>query len=164
MNRQTIIIFVVIFILVVIGMFVLANMDKNENPEDATSNTEEDISPTDDRDVVMPEQRKINAKHFHIDGVHTFVGEVTLPTPCDLLEAQTVVMESDPEQVRIDFKTINTAEMCAQVLTNQRFSAEATASKAANISATFNGEPIEINLIPAEPNETPEEFELYYKG
>lgn len=87
-----------------------------------------------------------------------------MPTPCDLLESSSRVMESYPEQVAIDFNVINTADVCAQVVTEQRFMTSFTASEAATIRAMFMGRAIELNLIPAAEGETPEDFELYIKG
>ena len=107
---------------------------------------------------------QIDAKHYYIDGKHTIVGEVNMPTPCDLLEANAVVMESFPEQVRIDFTVINNAETCAQVVTAQRFKVEAIAGTDATFTATFMGRDIILNLIPAAKGETPDEFELFIKG
>ncbi len=107
---------------------------------------------------------RVDAKHFFIDGQHTLVGEILFPTPCDLLEAEATVMESFPEQVVVDFTVINTADMCAQVVTAQRFKVDFQASEEAVITARFMGRGIELNLIPAAPGETPDEFELFIKG
>jgi len=107
---------------------------------------------------------RIDAKHYYIDGVHTLVGELAFPTPCDLLQADARVMESYPEQVVVDFTVINTADMCAQVITNQRFRVDFSAASQASISARFMGRDIELNLIPAGPEERPEDFELFIKG
>lgn len=107
---------------------------------------------------------RIEATHFFIDGVHTIVGEVTLPTPCDLLTTAAQVAESMPEQVTFQFTVVNNSEMCATVQTTQRFMVSASASDQARLSATFNGVPVELNLKTAAPGETPEDFEVYIKG
>jgi len=87
-----------------------------------------------------------------------------MPTPCELLEADALIAESMPEQIIFAFDVINTAEMCAQVMTEQRFLVEAQASENASMQATFMGSPVELNLIPAEEGETPDDFELFIKG
>ena len=148
-----------LFALIVAGMFIFAYLKKQEvsAPAPVASST-----PT----VVVPyaDITRIDAKHYFINGVHTFVGEIPFPTPCDLLESTAVVMESYPEQIRLDFTVINNAEMCAQVVTAQRFLVTATASEQATTTATFMGRPVELNLVPAAPGEKPEDFELFIKG
>ena len=108
---------------------------------------------------------RIDGKHFYSDGVHTVVGEVPMPTPCDLLEVDAIVRESYPEQIQLDFSVLNNAEFCAEVVTPQRFKISASAhSPDADFRARFNGRSIELNLTPALPGETPEDFELFIKG
>lgn len=157
MDKRTIILVVTLFILIVAGMFFYAYLKRGEITVPPATVTEEET-------VAYPNVDRIDAKHYFIDGKHTFVGEVQLPTPCDLLEVDAQVMESDPEQIRLNFKVINNAEICAQVVTAQRFMVAATASAEAAVSATFMGREVQLNLIPAAAGETPEEFELFIKG
>lgn len=158
MSNRTIVLFVVIFALIVVGMFLFTYLHK-QNPPVETPALEPQASTTNPYGIT-----RIDGKHFFIDGVHTIVGELALPTPCDLLTTDALIAESFPEQVTFAFSVINTTEVCAQVVTNQRFKIEATASKDANLKATFMGSPVELNLIEAEPGETPESFELFIKG
>ncbi len=159
MDKRTIILLVVLFGLIVLGMFVFAFLKKGEIeqlPPAAPVETPMELP------YAMVD--RIEAKHYFDGTTHTFVGEIVLPTPCDLLEVNSAVLESYPEQVKLEFSVINNAEVCAQVLTAQRFKVSAIASKAAEVSATFMGRVVTINLIPALPGETPEEFELFIKG
>ncbi len=158
MDKRTIILIVTLFALIVAGMFVFAYLKRQEVATPAPAVVVEE-SPVPYADIT-----RIDAKQYFIDGVHTFVGEVPFPTPCDLLEANSTVMESYPEQIKLDFTVINNAETCAQVVTAQRFMVTATASEAATVTATFMGRPVELNLIPAAPGERPEDFELFIKG
>lgn len=141
-------------------MFMYANLKKAELEEAIV------VPPVaeETQDVPYPDITRIDAKHYFIDGVHTLVGELTFPTPCDLLQTDARVMESYPEQVIVDFTVINNADMCTQVITNQRFRVDFTAANQASISARFMGRDIELNLIPAGPEERPEDFELFIKG
>lgn len=160
MNQKSIILIVSLFVLIVAGMFIYAQLKKSELQQ-------VEVIPTEEQEpVVVPyaDITRIDAKHYLIDGVHTLVGEVSMPTPCDLLEAQAVVAESYPEQVTVEFSVINTAETCAQVITPQRFKVDFNASAEASIRATFMGRDIELNLIPAGPGELPEDFEVFLKG
>lgn len=158
MEKRTIVLFVILFAVTVAGMFTFAYLKRTEmvapTPTpivDAASSSAQYVS-------------RIDAKHYYINGVHTFAGVIDMPTPCDLLNAQARVMESFPEQVIIDFTVINNAESCVQVITPQRFKVSATASKEARVSALWNGQTVELNLIPAAPGEVPEDFELFIKG
>jgi hypothetical protein len=158
MDKRSIILVVTLFILIVAGMFTYAYLKNGEIAEAPVVIVEEKTS------LPYPEITRIDAKHYFIDGVHTFVGELNMPTPCDLLEVDSIAEESFPEKISLNFTVINNAEMCAQVVTTQRFMTAVTASKDATVSATFMGRPVELNLIPAAPGETPDEFELYIKG
>lgn len=158
MDKRTIILVVTLFALIVAGMFFYAYLKRGEVVENPVTVTLEKEG------VAYPNIDRINAKHFFKDGVHTFVGEIELPTPCDLLEVDSTVMESYPEQIRLNFNVINNSETCAQVITVQRFMVTAKASADASVTAVFMGRTVELNLIPAAVGETPEEFELFIKG
>lgn len=162
LNSKAVAIAVTIFALIVAGMFGYAYLKSSERQQVTPQ-------PSEDERKKQPDDRyahidRIDGKHFYEDGVHTIVGELAMPTPCDLLNAEATVAESFPEQVTLDFEVINNAETCAQVITPARFQVRAEASEEATFSARFNGRPVELNLRPAAPGETPEDFELYIKG
>ncbi len=159
MNKKAIILCIVVFAVIVIGMFTFAYLKKNEIASEMPVVENKPAENLPYADVTV-----ITAKHYFIDGVHTLVGEIPMPTPCDLLESKARVMESMPEQIVFDFTVLNNSEVCVQQITNARFKVSATASKEATLSATFIGRPIELNLIPAQPGEKPEDYELFIKG
>lgn len=160
MSQKSIILIVTLFSLIVAGMFIYAHLKKTELNNAGTNQIQE---PTEEINLYA-DIKRVNAKHFFIDGVHTLVGEINLPTPCDLLEAEALVMESFPEQVLIDFSIINNSEACIQVVTAQRFKVAAQASSEAVFRARLMGNEVDLNLIPAAEGETPDEFELFIKG
>ena len=160
MENKNIAIAVVVVALIVVGMFGFAYLKKIE----LTKDTPTDTSDVADEALPYANITRIDAKHFFADGTHTIVGEVLMPTPCDLLNWDTRIAESYPEQVTVSFDVINHSEVCAQVVTPQRFKVSFTASEKASIRATFEGRNVELNLIPASPNESPEDFELFIKG
>lgn len=168
MSQRTIILVVVLFTLIVVGMFAFAFLQRSDDatrsPEPATPADQAARPDPTEPELEYPSVTRITAKHFVEDGTHTFVGEIPMPTPCDLIETDAVVRESMPEQIELQFSVINTADTCAQVVTPQRFSVEAPASPEATVSATFQGRPVELNLIPPGEDESPEDFELYQKG
>jgi hypothetical protein len=159
MSNKAIILSLAIFVVIVGGMFGFAYLKQAEI---------ETVTPPPAADATTTENiygiSRIEATHFYIDGVHTIVGEIMVPTPCDLLTAEARVAESMPEQVTFDFTIVNDSEMCAQVISMQRFKVSASASQAASLGATFMGQPIELNLKEAAPGETPEDFEVFIKG
>lgn len=159
MSQRSIILIVTLFVLIVVGMFMFAYLKKAEIKQSPII-----AEPPVSEPVAYPDITRIDATHYYIEGTHTLVGELIMPTPCDLLETSATVMESFPEQVVVDFTVINTAEMCAQVMTPQRFKVDFTASPEAVITARFMGRDVELNLRPAAPGETPDDFELFIKG
>ncbi len=159
MYRKAIIAAIIIFIFIVIGMFTFAFLKKAEINDDLQQQVEDPQS-----EVKYAAITRVNATHFYEDGVHTLVGEIPMPTPCDLLEAEILVAESYPEQISVDFSVLNNADFCAQVITEQRFKVSATASEEATFSARFMGRTVDLNLIPAGEGESPDDFELFLKG
>jgi hypothetical protein len=158
MNHKGIVFAIIIFGIVIVGMFVFAYMKK----------TEQAIAPTTDTNKETPTPydsiQYIDGKHFFNGSTHTIVGEILLSTPCDLLNWDPIIMESMPEQVRINFTVINNTEACTQVITPQKFFVEFNASEKATIEAFLNGRSVVLNLIPAAPGETPENYEFSPKG
>ncbi len=159
MDKRTIVLAVILFIVLVLGMFIFAYLNQSAQPETVTTPPKEETA----ADPYLGITR-IDAKHFFIDGVHTFAGEITLPTPCDLLNTSAQVMDSYPETIRLDFTVINQAEFCATLATTQRFLITTTASEEAEVKAFFMDREVLLNLIPPAPGETPDNFELFIKG
>ncbi|MES2749520.1 MAG: hypothetical protein V4606_03945 [Patescibacteria group bacterium] len=147
------------FLLLIGGLFGLSYIQKQalESPEPTSTTTA--ATSTDPYQIT-----RIEAKHFYRNGVHTIVGEVTMPTACDLLTADSRVAESMPEQVTFAFIVVNTTTDCEQKPTKQRFSVAAQASDQASLAATFQGVPVALNLVEAGADETPESYELFIKG
>ncbi len=123
-------------------------------------------TPTDTGNVLAEdtEAMRIDAKHQFKNGKHIVAGSVNLPTACYTLSTEARVAESMPEQVTIAFTATTSGDICAQVITAERFKAEFTASENAQIKATWNGKPAILNLIPAGEGEDLTNFELFIKG
>lgn len=158
MEKRSIILFVVLFFVIVAGMFVFAYLKRQEMANVPVSPQPMAEEPT------APLVTRVDAKHYFDGARHTFAGVVEMPTPCDLLSADALVEESMPETIVINFTVLNNADTCVQMVTPQRFMVSANASAQAKVRATWEGVPIELNLIPAAPGERPEDFELFIKG
>ena len=160
MHSRAIVLTITLFVLIVVGMFIFTFLKQKEiapvvvEPEVI----EEPVT------VAYPNITRIDGTHFFIDGLHTIVGELVMPTPCDLVEVKSIIAESYPEQVTLDFKVINNADFCAQQVTAQRFLVTAEVSEDASFSALFENRVVDLNLIDATPGELPEDFELFIKG
>ncbi len=83
----------------------------------------------------------IHVDHYFENGIHTYKGILTVPTPCHELVSQVTVMESYPEQVTIDLKERGASNFCAQVITQTPFEVSFKASKDARVSVRLNGTP-----------------------
>jgi hypothetical protein len=160
MKQHGIIVAIVIFALIIIGMFTFAFLKRSELSDVPQVTPPVEQTPTTPYDSIT----RIDAKHFFENGTHTIAGELLLPTMCDLLNWESIVRESMPEQVTVAFTVVNSAEMCAQAVAPQRFLVTWNASEGATIDATLNSRRVELNLIPAAPGERPDDFELFIKG
>ena len=113
---------------------------------------------------VITDKTVITAKHAYKSGRHIIAGEVPLPTPCDILNTNALA-SADKKSVVVQFaSSVKTGEVCAQTITPARFKVSVAADKNAKLTATFNGQPVTLNLIEAGPNENLDNFELYIKG
>lgn len=151
---------VAVLALVVVGMFTFAYLKRAEI-RDAEAPAP---MPTVESDSPYAGITRIDAKHFFDGKTHTIVGEIPMPTPCDLLNWSTRIQESMPETVIVDFDVVNESEMCTQVVTPQRFKVSFDASEGAVIKAMLEGRAIEVNPIPALQGESPDDFEIFIKG
>lgn len=158
-SNRVMLLAILLFVAIVGGMFAFAYWKQKDAKE-----AEAPVVPIDQSEDRYASITRIDGKHFFIDDVHTIVGEVAVPTPCDLLDVDVVIAESFPEQVTLDFKLQNSAEFCAQVVTTQRFMVTAKVSEDATFKALLNSRVIELNLVEAAPGETPDSFELFIKG
>jgi hypothetical protein len=162
MEHKNIIASGIVLVLIIGGMFMFAYLKKAEieNPTPPVVATETPKTPY---DTIV----RIDAKHFFIDGTHTLVGEIQMPTSCDLLQwdANVVAGETSSSMLAtIDFRVINNTKDCPEAVTPQRFKVSFVAPSDAVMKATFMGRAVELNLIPAGEGETPDDFELFIKG
>lgn len=159
-NQRALILGIVFFVLIVGGMFFYAYTKRTE-----LANAPVEQLPTAQAPAVEADPVRINAVHFFKEGTHTIVGDIMMPTPCDLLEATATASGAAPQQVSVVIHTVNHTQTCAQVLTLERFRVDFSASKDAHIEATLDGKKTILNLRDAEPGMKPETLkDLYFKG
>ena len=129
------------FLIVVLAILVLVSVSAlwfiSPMTFSPAGNTGDDTSPAGEAETLI-------ARHQFLDGLHTFEGEIVVPTPCHTLRSQVQVRESFPEQAVLLFETLTEAEVCAQVLTPQSFHISFRASEGAIVSATLNGKRLNV--------------------
>ena len=155
-KKGTVVTIVVIILVIVLGGWVWSKYvsKTNQTLKEETQTQIENQSP------VM----RITAKHQFKNAKHIIAGEVDLPTACYVLDAKASVAGSASEQVTIAFTAQTQGDLCAQVITAERFKIDFGASKDAVLKATWNGKPAILNLIPAGAGEDLNNFELFIKG
>jgi hypothetical protein len=152
-------IYVAIGVIVVIAaLFGINAYISNKSAPSSPATTTPQQTPTDQGRPSIT----INAKHQFDNGKHIVAGELDLPTPCHILNWTVNVVS--PTNVIIDFTETTQADTCAQVITPARFKVEFNADENAKVSATVNGQPAVLNLIPASPGEDLNNFQIYIKG
>src|SRR3989344_7772027 len=92
----------------------------------------------------VPAKSKATFQKSFEDNLLKYNGTVEAPTPCHEIRQETKIMESYPEQVRIDLSVINpTADkVCAQQITQKEFSGEIKVSENASVSVFLDGKKV----------------------
>ena len=147
----------IVIVLILAGAFYFLAPDSMKFWGDQTANTIDSTS--DDSETTTPHER-ITAKHQYKNGTHIVAGEVNMPTPCYILNVTSRIVN---EEAILDFVSETNGEMCAEVITTERFKVDFTAGENVVIKGTWNGEPVELNLIPAGANEDLVNFEIFVK-
>lgn len=166
-RKSTLIIAVIIFI--AIAGFIVVSFQKSvinsevSSPQIA-STTWENTPAEKMNDLRITPQTIVTAKHLYLNGVHTFAGEVPLPSQCHILGSH-ISASKDKSQIFIALtsSTISSDE-CAPLITPARFKLTIPANKNSPMFTTFNGQEITLNLIEASPDDNLNNFELYIKG
>lgn len=121
-----------------------AGMKFQEATNPPTANTVTDSDKTTSEKTIV-ENSLITVKTSHSEGFLTYKGTLQLPTPCHEINDETLIVESSPEQVhiRLNIKQLETGTICAQVITNEKFSGKVEASPQAEITVWLDGGKVE---------------------
>jgi hypothetical protein len=165
MNRKAVLLAFALFVAIVGGMFVFAylkNAGAPNVPADTTTDTP--VAEVEEKPLIT----RVDAKHYYTvvgeGGVHTVAGELMLPTACDLITNNVVLLDEGKRAV-ISFDIVNNSNSdCEKATAPQRFKIGFPAAKDITIEAVFMGETIPLNLVEAGPGESPADFELFIKG
>lgn len=91
-----------------------------------------------------PVKSKVTFQKSYEDNLLKYQGKVEVPSPCHDLRQETKIMESFPEQIRLDLTVENPApgNVCAQQITKKDFSGEIKVSESATVSVFLDGEKV----------------------
>jgi len=168
-DKRSSIIIAVIILIGTIGFFIVSfqksSIDTAQREQEVASTTAWENTPAEQPvSVLITPKTIVTAKHAYQNGIHTFAGEVPLPTSCHILE-QSILASKDKMHIFITLtSSIKTNQICAQVITPARFKLVINAKKNATVTTILNGQEITLNLIEAGPDENLDNFELYIKG
>jgi len=106
-------------------------------------------------------EQLITAKHQYVDNVHTIAGTAEVPTPCHRLVLEPFFIGEN--EVEIRFNTFLEGDECAGEPFSAPFRVSFEAPEDVAITATWDGAPVRLNLVPVEEGETLDD-ELFIKG
>lgn len=149
----------IVILLILAGSFYFLAPDSLKFWGDQTANTIDSVKDN-NSDTTIPAHERITAKHQYKNGAHTIAGEVNMPTPCYILNVSSRNVNGE---VIIDFVSETNGDVCAQVVTTERFKVDFNAGENVVIKATWNGQPVELNLIPAGADKDLTNFEIFVK-
>ncbi len=110
------------------------------------------------------QQKVITAKHKYENGIHTIAGKADVPTTCHRLFAEPFYTNTENRNdVVIKFNTALDGKECLNQISDVSFNVLFEAPENANITATWDGDEVRLNLIPLQPGETIDS-EIYMKG
>jgi hypothetical protein len=157
--KKTISIIIVILLVIVIVMAVKSLLEKEPvtNSDNISPERQEAIEEGDNR----PEDT-LNVKRQHIDGTHTFVGTIILPTPCNSYNAE--VVSGNPAEIKITINELGPAETCIAVTDPRDFKVSYQAPFEQEFIITINGTEYNLNLFEVPEDENIDTVELYIKG
>lgn len=146
---------VAILFLAVVGFFIYTLLTTRTNDQEVGENIIATSTPT--------EERVLSAKHEFVDGIHTIAGKAEVPTSCHRLVTEPFFIGGEPLGVEVRFNTLLEGEECPSEVFEVPFRVSFEAPENATITATWNGNPARLNLIPLQEGEILDD-ELFIKG
>lgn len=127
------------FAVLVAGMLALTlTTDEEQTRDDAEGDVVSDSAPY---GIDM-----IELSGRYADGTHELSGTLALPTPCHEVTSEVIVAESYPEQVTLALEVSESADMCAQVITEVPIDVSVSVAREARFRATVNGTPVALTI------------------
>ncbi len=142
MKLQTVVLVIAVLIILLAVIFVVTFLIVDKK----SLKSQQIISPSppldSNGDSSILDSRLASFETNYQDGILIYRGVVQLPTPCHKLGEKTIVLESRPEQVRIDLRIVDPDPevFCTQIIQPKEFSGEVRVSQEAIVSVYVNGE------------------------
>ncbi len=153
---------VAIGIIIIVIILVITGLIYSFKAKSSDSNRSSDPSNNEaSREVFIP---IVSVKHQYKNKVHTYVGELNLPSPCHILRHSVKISAENSPIYNLNFVASQTGELCAQVITPRPFKVSFEGPSEIKIMPTLNGEPLTFNLFEVMDNENLDEFEIFNKG
>lgn len=160
-NRLNTPVVATVAVLVIVALAFFAYLIFRQSEE----RTVVDEAPESDTEDQTGMETRLIAKHEYSNGEHIVAGEFNLPTPCHLLTVEPHFINDDQRNVELQYSLfLEEGEVCAQVITPQKYRVTFSAPEDAGISASLNGVPAVLNLVDVPEGEDIETFDEYYKG
>ena len=109
-------------------------------------------------------QRTITAKHQYEVGLHTLVGSVNVLTSCNTVVAEPFFLTPSRGEVEVRFSEVTGTGACEENATATTFKVTFEGPENLSMSATWNGAPVTLNLVPARAGENLNDFAGDIKG
>ena len=77
------------------------------------------------------------------EDTYFYSGTVQKPTPCDVVDVESLIFETFPEKVKMDITIEKSDAVCIQVIDEEEISGEFKVDKAATIRVFLDGEEVE---------------------
>lgn len=150
--KNTIITIIVLLVLLVVSLYGYEMIFKKPLIEAPRTNQEEPILPV------------LDIKEQYVDGVHTFAGTLSVPTPCHTILSDVVPFGEDAYQIQLSIIPPATEVACAQVISEKNYKVSFAGSENAIVTAIINGVEYELNRYPVPEGENIDTYELFIKG
>ncbi len=134
---------ILVVVAVILFAYTLVSAPTKEETPEATTTAQEETP-----------ERIITAKQQFVNGMQTIAGTVDVPTPCHSVVAQPFFVNDATNTVEIRFNTAIEGEQCAAQVTSVPFKVSFEAPEDVSIRATWDGQPVRLNLVPVAPGES----------
>lgn len=139
-KQQLILILIAVAVVVVFVLFGYSSISDNSRIS-SSKERKENVSSSVSKNSVLA------VAHHYSGGLHTYVGAIETPTPCYKISSRIFSQKTIPEIIEISFKTTDSGEVCAQVITSQEFMISFSASIDAQVSAKLNDKPVSLSVV-----------------
>ena len=147
----TIVGLLVLLVALVFGYEAVFNKQIVESP------IKEDVS---DNDLLLT----LDVKRQYEDGVYTFAGQISVPTPCHTISSEVIAIENSVYVIEITTSAPNQDVVCAQVITQKDYKVSFEAPENTDVRAFVDGVEYRINNFDVPAGFDIDEFDLRIKG